>query len=247
MTGRSPKLNAESFNCPRCSAHAHQDWEFLLVEIDHNRPERFMDQPLPVMPSQTTIRKHEWAASKCFSCKKSSVWRGSELVFPIAIATDITPHELMSHDAKEIFEEACAVLPVSRRAAAALARASMELELRHLLSDTRSDLHSMIGELSTEVSTDLWQSLTVLRDTGNKSLHGGDNGVVGILIDGSDEDLVEFLLSAVNRIVDEKVAKPQRASQLYNLLPQGVRDAAEQKKASSAGKAHPNEEVTKTF
>ncbi|KAM9866703.1 hypothetical protein ACIFOC_00468 [Leucobacter aridicollis] len=106
----------------------------------------------------------------------------------------------------------------------------MEAELRCHSSDARADLHTLIGGLSDKVSSSLWQSLTVLRDTGNKALHGGSSDVVTILLDKSDADLAPFLLSAVNQIVDELVARPKLASELYGMLPEGVRQSAESKR-----------------
>lgn len=234
MNVRSPRLNAESFQCSRCKAFAHQDWHKLyLIPDPGGLPQRFEDETIFLSTGAstfTTSSASHWSVSKCFSCGKYSVWRGKEIVYPESRFEVSPPHDLMSPAAAELYTEAALVLPISRRAATALARASMESELRYLLSDERADLHTLIGKLSDKVSSSLWQSLTVLRDTGNKALHGGVSGVVAILLDKSDADLAPFLLSAVNQIVDEMVARPKLAAELFEMLPEGVRQNAESKR-----------------
>lgn len=234
MTDRVPKLRAESFECPRCGAFAHQDWEWIMLGNESGDFEVFQDEPLSPSDAYSNparARKLQWHSSLCFSCKKYTVWRGSSIIFPPHSKDSLSPHALMSAKSSELFGEATEVLPISPRAAAALARAAMESELRLLLDDRRSNLHGLIGKLSDKISTSLWQALTVLRETGNKALHGDkDSGVVAILLDESDAELTPFLLSAVNQIVDEMVARPKLAEDLYGLLPDGVREAAERKK-----------------
>lgn len=103
----------------------------------------------------------------------------------------------------------------------------MEAELRKHVGEPTDNLHTLIGKLGNKVSTPLWKSLTVLRDTGNRALHGGGEGAVELLLDDSDADLAPFLLSAVNHLVDELVARPQRSDSLYEMLPEGVKESAQ--------------------
>lgn len=78
--------------------------------------------------------------------------------------------------------------------------------------------------------------LTVLRDTGNKALDRPEaEGLVAIFLDDSDAELAPFVLSSINQIVDELVTRPNRANDLYSLLPEGVRKMAERKREIHSG------------
>ena len=241
-----PSLHGESFSCLRCGAFAQQHWVNLKIDARaFNSSQLTTSFPFNDTPAREYIRVRgdtlfladvaepgaDWQASLCCSCHQFSVWRGHQVVYPPNTSIVPAPHDDMTVAAKSLYNEAAAVLPISRRAAAALARATMEAELREHFDDSKSDLHSLLGKLSEKVSRSLWETLTVLRDTGNRALHGGSEGVVGLLLDESDAELTPFLLSAVNQIVDEVVARPKQANALYNMLPEGVRTSAENKRA----------------
>lgn len=195
--------------------------------------EKFHDEVVFSEPSAGVIRAGRaiWTASFCVSCSKSSVWRGDSLVFPRVVAGAEAPHDMMSEAARELYLEAAAVLSISPRAAAALARATLEVELKALeVGGPRSKLDERIAALSGRVNVNTWKALTVLRDTGNSALHSSDKeGVVGLILSGEDVGLVPFLLSMTNRLVEELVGVPAKIDEVYDLLPPGVRAAAEEK------------------
>ncbi len=231
MTKRAPQLLAESFECPRCGAFAHQEWFNLEYKPDKaSKYDWFSDDD---DWGASTHHEHSWRASRCAACRDFSVWRGRSLAFPSTTLLTEPAHPKMDPKARELYEEAAGVLPVSRRAAAALARASLEAQLKALGVGTESDrLDARIAHLGDQVTTSLWQTLTVLRDVGNKALHEPDSsGLVAIVLDNSDAELAAFLLAAINEVVEELVAKPARAEELFQSLPEGVRATAELKRA----------------
>ncbi|MFQ4150307.1 DUF4145 domain-containing protein [Arthrobacter sp. LAPM80] len=189
-----------------------------------------------------------WTVSVCFACKQTSLWIGKQLSFPVLKEpgemfpnANHSPLDQMPVDAAELFSEAVAVLPHSKRASAALCRASLERLLKHLDPEcpTKARLDDRIVRMETRVSTSTIEILNVLRHVGNTALHGeqdGDQSAV-IYLEDTDGVIAETFFMAINLLVDELVIKPARSAELYNALPPGVRESYEAKaqRATSGG------------
>lgn len=172
----------------------------------------------------------QWFATLCVSCNSPSVWRDGSLVFP-RTSTAPRPHVDMPDDAKALYEEARAVLVDSRRAAAALARAALEAFLKSRDEQpSHRNLQVRVGELKDRISGSLWQVLTALRIVGNDALHGGEDGLVYLYLSNEDADMAEAFFGALNQLVEELVTVPQRAAELYGMIPEAKREAAERAK-----------------
>lgn len=163
-----------------------------------------------------------WAMSICFACKDGTVWRGTEVIYPQENSLP-SAHPRMPKGAAALYEEARGVAVASRRAGAALARAALESLLGEVRPDLTGQLDDRIAALQQEVSVGLWQILSVLRHAGNKSLHGGEtgDGLVAIVMD-DDGSTLNLLFGAINDLVDELIARPEQAAELFALLPDGV-------------------------
>jgi hypothetical protein len=162
-------------------------------------------------------------------------------MYPVALPS-LPPHDRMPQGAREIYEEAQQVLPVSRRAAAALARAALERFLRD--RDTRGGrrtLDDLIAELDGQVSYPLWQLLTGLRVIGNTALHdsGQEEGLVALFLEGDAATVVEPFFAALNDLVDELIVRPERAGTYYEMLPAGIREGAERKARAASAASGP--------
>ncbi|MDM7991360.1 DUF4145 domain-containing protein [Arthrobacter sp. zg-Y877] len=239
---RSPIFNSPSFNCPRCGALADQEW-LALFGRDSEQGGSFVELGDDEVISWKTGRliRPTWTASRCYSCKDHSIWLGSELVYPSRelIEPESAPHEDMPADAAALFREAVAVLPFSRRAAAALCRASMERLVKALDPECaeRTRLDERLIRLEGRVSSSTMQLLNVLRHVGNTALHGerDDDGTATIYVDEDDETIAETFFLAINTLVDELVTRPRRSQELYKALPSNVREAYERKAGSQGG------------
>lgn len=261
MTDESPKINKDAFACPRCSAFAHQEWRPLGVEVvednGYSWHSSFQDSPEPPDYAATVERinglnakvsegvekllvpQHEpgkWSAATCGRCGMSSIWRDDRLVYP-AGSTAPLPHEEMPAGARELYVEAREVVGISRRAGAALARASMERLLKTLDPDAgTASLEKRIERLLPKVSSSLGDLLTVIRHAGNKSLHAEEDPdqLTVLVLDPGEEEVVDFMFTAINNLVDELITRPRKAAELYALVPQGVRDRVDKAKAATA-------------
>ncbi|GAA1608473.1 DUF4145 domain-containing protein [Leucobacter chromiireducens] len=234
MNDNAPALDRDRFNCARCGAFSHHEWFELYFYDENGSQHRYYDdvEYVEADPAKTVAVYSNWKTSECKSCNERTTWRKEALIHPPLRTGVERAHELMDAAAKVLYEEAASVLPVSRRASAALARAALEVELKALeIGPPDSRLDDRIALLSTQVSEPLWQLLTVLRDTGNRVLHSkSDDGAVALFLDEADAELAPVLLGSINQVVDELVAKPQRASDLFSLLPDGVQAAAQRKR-----------------
>lgn len=170
-----------------------------------------------------------WWSARCFSCKRSTVWRGKRLIFPSA-STAPQAHVDMPAEARELYDEAREVLGVSPRAGAALARATLERLLRSLDPVAgKADLATRIQRVVPKVSSTLAQMLTVIRHVGNRSLPVEDEpDEVTVLVLSDDQTEVSSLLfEAINSLVDELITKQKVAKSIYSKLPTGVRAKVE--------------------
>lgn len=233
---RHPHLHGTSFACPRCAAFAGQEWDDLVVrEISHSfRPaddtRADLHRPLTAALPQTKRPDTLWRMSTCAACERASIWRGDDLIFPRTHLGAI-PSEDMPEDVRELYEEASAVATVSRRAGAALARATLERLLKNLDPDAprRTRLDTYIERVSRRVSTHTARMLTLIRHTGNKALHVEPNPDESIVLLLSDEDsgILDAIFVTIDSVVDELITRPRQADAYYATVPEGVRSAVE--------------------
>jgi hypothetical protein len=213
-----PELDKDGFDCPRCGLWAHQHWATKNIQ------ETMDYTAVDGSPRKTSM----WKESLCARCGDPSLWRGDQMVYPLA-RLGSSAHEDMPDPVRELYEEAATVAAVSRRAGAALARATVERLLRHLDTDApkKATLESRIDRIRNQVGTPLGQRLDIVRVLGNGMLHvDGDPGdlVVMALDDDEGPALIELLLDTANDLVDELIARPQHTKSLWAKLPDGIRE-----------------------
>jgi hypothetical protein len=169
----------------------------------------------------------DWNAAQCESCKAFSLWRDELMIYP-ANSPAPSAHPDMPEEVQALYVEARNVMPVSRRAGAALARATLEALLKNLFPEhsARANLETRISLASEVVSGPLAELLTVVRHAGNKALHVDENPdeLTVLVLDPQDVEVAEFLFIAINDLVEERVTRPRQTSALFDKLPRSVRD-----------------------
>ncbi|WP_164874479.1 DUF4145 domain-containing protein [Rathayibacter festucae] len=248
-----PSRAAKAFKCPFCHVSSAQKWAELgqglitgngkafrtLEPREEDEADAFWEQTVEL---SHWIRSSRWACSLCDNCDRTAVWRDNTMVYPVRSASDIEDaHPDMPESAAALYREARDVVPISRRAGAALARAALERLVKELDPDApaRASLDDRIVRLHTRVSQPLWDLLTVLRHTGNKSLHvdSEPDAATVLVLDPQDEDALPILFGALNDLVDELVLRPRRTSELLAQVPEAVREGARAKVAAAAAAA----------
>ncbi|WIB42821.1 DUF4145 domain-containing protein [Curtobacterium sp. MCLR17_058] len=248
--GRRPDRNRKAFTCPTCGAFSAQTWHALgYQEIDPASDQEpwfreleelaeLDDQDAPwnqttpwLEPTEPWVVGGIWAAAQCAVCQALTIWRHSLIIHPASKGAP-APHPDMPPAAAELYEEARSVVAMSRRAGAAMARATLERLLRDLdpEADGKLTLDRRIERILARVSSGLGRVLDVIRHVGNKSVHvsdSSDDKVLVLVLDEEDAAVVDVLFSAINQLVDELVTKPAQYRKLFDQLPDGVRRGIE--------------------
>jgi len=239
---RTPRRDSDAFECPRCGAYAHQEWHELKRELANEQGDRWIDDAVDTKlggggrilsrnvfednaASSELVDTGVWAMSECKRCGNYSTWRTDRIMYPSGSSVVPSSHEDMPDNAAVLYGEARAVIGISRRAGAALARSTLERLLKTLdPMDGKPALAARIDHVLTQVSSSLGEMLTVIRHTGNKSLHVEDelDDVMVLIMDPEQEEIVELIFAAINDLVDELITRPARTRAVFDRLPSRI-------------------------
>ena len=205
----APDFNKDAFNCPHCGAFAHMKW------VSHE--------------------PNVYYQAICAHCKQYSFWRVTEtdftglkprkgeILYPDFGSAPL-PAEDMPEDVKKDYEEAARIFIKSPRGAAALLRLGLQKLCIHLGEEGKNintDIRSLVekGVFSGQVV----KVADTLRITGNNAVHPGQI---------SDEDFdraAAKMFDLINFIVKKAITEPKELDELYQLMPEKARNAAEEK------------------
>lgn len=206
----APNDGLQAFNCPHCYAYARQHWYdaygVAVADLPNGRPPgvRF---------------------SLCAHCQEWCVWRGGEMLDPRTTSGVPQPSPDLSPEVEREYREAAEVVSTSPRAAAALLRLALQKLCRELEPDER-DLSNAIGALVRRgLSPSIQRAADYVRFIGNEAVHPGR-------IDMSDNrDTAITLFQLINLIAEGMISAPRRVDELFDSMPEGVRDAIQRRDA----------------
>ena len=207
----APGFEKKAFNCPNCGAFVHMQWVCYEPNVYYR--------------------------AICAHCKKDSLWRVTKINgsgvnngFMVNIGTMLYPDfgsaplpvEDMPENVKKDYEEAAQIFIKSPRGAAALLRLGLQKLCIHLGEEGKNinaDIRSLVnkGVFSGRVV----QVADTLRITGNNAVHPGQI---------SDEDFDKAagkMFDLINFIVKKAITEPKELDELYQLMPENARNAAE--------------------
>lgn len=160
--------------------------------------------------------------SKCYHCKKCSIWVHDRLLFPSKKAS-VQPNVDLPDDIIRDFEEAREIVDASPRGAAALLRLCIQKLCKHL-GEKGKNIDDDIGSLVQKGLNPLvQQSLDVVRVVGNEAIHPG------ILDLKDDRETAVHLFELLNAIAEQMISHPKAVKLMYEKLPQSKRDAIEKR------------------
>lgn len=234
----TPKQGKKTFACPNCGKWAQMHWENLT---SMNPQFAGVLPPQPVQEfddiGNGVHAAIQWTRAMCQVCKKISIWRDEQMVYPL---TGTTPpaHQDMPEQVVALYDEARAVAAVSGRAGAGMARSTLEYLLRTVLPSVGVEvkkgdrLEDLIGLAEVEVSGPLKKRLELVRYAGNKSVHVEDvpDEVMVLVLDEENAAILELLFRTVNDVVDELVRVRKESDEAYALLPPGFLENIERKR-----------------
>lgn len=189
-----PKYQLEAFNCPLCNAYAHQYW----YELKYS--------------GAIGNVVHQLEISVCNKCKGYSIWFCNQMIYPVTISI-AEPNPDMGEDAQKLYNEARAVYPHSKRAAAALLRLSLEFLCKEL-GATEGNLNKAIDELVTKgLNPAVKKPLDVVRVIGNNAIHPGQIDVK------EDIDIIK-LFDLINYITRVEITDKKQLDELVSMFPE---------------------------
>jgi len=238
MTQQAIEVGDARFVCAHCGADSQQVWADLTIKARVNNGQTYVTfsdaarwriEGSSIWLSGNDYSQPEWRATVCAVCGEGSVWRDAHRVYPVA-STIAPVHPDAPESVAALYEEARSVLPISRRASAALVRATLERLLREIDPNHASKrLDDLIAQLRGQIREPLWKFLTAIRIVGNDTLHA-EEGELAVLYLGSEpEEIIEPLFEAVNTLIEELITQPAKAEALYALIPETKREVAERK------------------
>ncbi len=188
-----PKYQLDAFNCPFCNTHAQQHWNWLSYR-------------------NTTTSVPLLQIAVCNRCKKYSIWLNEEMIYPETISI-AEPNPDMGEYAQKLYNEARAVYPHSKRAAAALLRLSLEFLCKEL-GATEGNLNKAIDELVTKgLNPAVKKPLDVVRVIGNNAIHPGQIDVK------EDIDIIK-LFDLINYITRVEITDKKQLDELVSMFPE---------------------------
>lgn len=198
------KFEVKEFHCVFCNVYTHHEW-FTPIYLDsfHKKAEnvRFC---------------------KCIKCSGLSLWNNQNMVFPEQQPI-VSMHQDLPSSIKGYYEEALAIFYKSPRGATALLRLAIQ-QLMSELGEKGKNINDDIKALVTKgLPVKIQKALDYCRVVGNNAVHPGE-----INVDDTPE-IAEALFKMINFIVDEVITKPKEIDELYNLLPEGAREAIEKR------------------
>ena len=208
----APEFKKEAFNCPHCGAFSYMEW----IEIKkYYGP--LNSQPIP----------NAYKCALCSHCKQISLWKPyedsvlGEMLYP-DVGSAPFPAEDMPDDVKKDYEEAARIFIKSPRGAAALLRLGLQKLCIHLGEEGKNintDIRSLVnkGVFSGRVV----KVADTLRITDNNAVHPGQ------ISDGDFDRAARKMFDLINFIVKKAITEPKELDELYQLMPENARNAAE--------------------
>lgn len=209
----APQFQKAAFNCPLCGAYAKMDWS----------------------SNETTI----YMRACCQHCKQNSLWMVTDHVYsPVKniirplqatmlypdFGSAPLPKSDMPEDVKQDYEEAARIFSRSPRGAAALLRLALQKLCKHLGEpgeNINTDIRALVskGVFSPQVT----KVADTLRITGNNAVHPAQ------IVDEDFDRVAEKMFDLINFIVKKAITEPKELDELYSLMPENARKAAEER------------------
>ncbi len=212
----SPALHLEAFNCPHCGAYAHMIWHDLYYDSNGRARSR-----IRYVQCSSCKEFNIWMITKITPTAHASIDTDGRMIYPDS-SSIAPPSDDMPEDVKQDYIEAASIYQKSPRGAAALLRLGLQKLCKHLGAEGKN-INTDINTLAQDdkISKLLIKAADIVRITGNNAVHPGTI---------NDEDLDNIaikLFDLLNIIVRQGITEPKEVDELFNKMPDGPRQAAE--------------------
>ncbi len=160
--------------------------------------------------------------SKCYHCKKITVWIHDNIVFPPE-RHGVQPNQDLPDDIIKDFEEARSIVGLSPRGAAALLRLCIQKLCKHLGEKGKNINDDIASLVSKGLDPRIQKPLDIVRVIGGEAVHPG-------VIDLNDNRNIAIkLFGLINAIADQMITHPKTVEELYGKLPKTKKKAIEKR------------------
>jgi hypothetical protein len=145
--------------------------------------------------------------------------------FPANASTRPVPPDVMDPYKKD-FEEACAVLPISPKASAALSRRNLQAILKDQAKTKKKDLADQISEViaTGHIPTHIQEGLDAVRNIGNFAAHAIKSTSTGEIVDVEPGE-AEWDLDILQSLFDFYFVQPALTAKRRAALDAKLKDA----------------------
>lgn len=156
--------------------------------------------------------------SKCFSCKKPSLWHFQKLLYP-SISNEFIPNEDLNEDIKNDFKEAAMIYNLSPRGAAAILRLCVQKICKQVGEKGKNINEDIASLVQKGLDIRIQKALDVVRVVGNNAVHPGQ-------IDLKDDKATAAkLFELTNLIAQTMITQPKNIDELFENLPTAAKEA----------------------
>lgn len=209
---------------------AEEDFKKIkLAEMDHKQKNGLLEWFKRFKKNEVTYSVEEYGEncrwemtnahmSMCHSCEAFAIWIKDKLIWP-AHEIKIEPHPDIPAEIKDDFLEAAAIIDVSPRGSAALARLIVQKLMSHLGGQGK-DINANIASLVKQgLEPEIQMALDIVRVTGNNAVHPGELALK------EDVGTATALLQLINLVIERRIATQKRITEMFSNLPPGALEA----------------------
>jgi hypothetical protein len=195
-----PLYKSAQFHCLKCAVYAKQSWGILR------------DNGIAT----------DFEYSRCHHCYNDCFWYKGKMIVP-SEAHVAPPHQDLPESCLLEYNEARDIASRSPRAAAALLRLAVQ-KLMIELGEKGDNINNDIGSLVLKgLPVQVQQALDYCRVIGNNGVHPGEIEL------NDNPEITNSLFEMINFIVEDRISRPKKITELYNILPKGALEAVEKR------------------
>lgn len=213
-----PDFSLRFFTCPHCHVMAQMEYQKIHFQQDVN---------LSLSHNSIENSLEDVILARCENCGKKIIWIGDTFVYPDTIAEE--PCCNMPEDVLQLYQEAGAISKKSPRAACALLRLAIDRLCNDLDEKDRNINENIKALVSKGLPVSVQQALDVVRVVGNRAVHPGQ-----IYFDVDDINTANLLMHLLNVIVERMITEPKEINELYQHLPENIRQSISNRDKSKA-------------
>jgi hypothetical protein len=221
----APTFGASKFHCIHCNVLSRQLWSFLIAD-----GMRYVTSARPYIPGVAIFKSSlpmDYVISKCDHCNNLTLWYKNGIIYPRRTTVEL-PNQDLTEEIKTLYNEAALILADSPRASAALLRLALQLLLKEIGGageNINADIKIIVAK---GVDAQVQKAMDIVRVFGNNAAHPGEIQLK------EDPALVIKMFELINFIADKMITQQKEIDNLFDGLPEGIRQGIELRDKNSA-------------